>query len=363
MAMRSAPLPTVAHMRSVTLICALAASLHFLSSDVLAAGGWTWPVRGPVITSYRNGSDPYAAGQHRGIDIGAAAGTRVVAAAGGTVTFAGVVGSSGLTVSERTADGRFDLSYLHLSSVAVHRGDSLEAGAVIGAVGTSGRRSAAAPHLHFGVREAGRRTAYRDPLDFLAPPPAGNAPEPAPAPVRVAHPAAAQSAPAPAPAAAAAAARPGLPRVPLALPGRSPSASRRPHLAPRALPLLPVGRNAAGAPRPHPFPAHERPGGARPGVSPARGPAGAPQPAHASREPMHTSRGQTGSHGHGGRGIDLGWLAACLGLIAAATALGRPDTARKLALQGRARFGALLRPASRAAEGGGRPLRRTTARG
>src|SRR5881227_1985195 len=164
MPMRSAAAPTVARMRPNILICALAATLVLLPSNALAAGGWTWPVQGPVLTPYRNGGDPYAAGQHRGIDIGAPVGTRVVAAAGGTITFAGVVGSSGFTVSERTADGRFDLSYLHLSAVAVHRGDAVAPGSAIGAVGVSGRRSVGAPHLHFGVREAGSRDAYRDPL-------------------------------------------------------------------------------------------------------------------------------------------------------------------------------------------------------
>src|SRR4051812_18187583 len=181
-------------MRPTTLICALAAALQLLSGTALA-DGWTWPIRGPVITSYRNSDDPYAAGQHRGIDIGAPVGARVVAATAGTVTFAGVVGSSGLTVSERTADGRFDLSYLHLSSAAVHRGDVLSPGAAVGAVGVSGRRSVLAPHLHFGVREAGSRSAYRDPLDFLAPPPAERAPRATPAPVPVRHPAAPARAP------------------------------------------------------------------------------------------------------------------------------------------------------------------------
>src|SRR4051794_31219352 len=182
-------------MRPITLICALAAALQLLSSDATASPGWTWPIRGPVLTPYRNGPDPYAGGQHRGIDIGAPVRSRVVAATAGTVTFAGVVGSSGLTVSERTADGRFDLSYLHLSSAAVHRGDVLSPGAAVGAVGVSGRRSVLAPHLHFGVREAGSRSAYRDPLDFLAPPPAERAPRPTPAPVPVRHPAAPAHAP------------------------------------------------------------------------------------------------------------------------------------------------------------------------
>src|SRR6476661_2119093 len=98
-------------MRPITLISALAATLSLLLCPSALAAGWTWPVRGPVITPYRNGDDPYAAGQHRGIDVEAPVGSRVVAAVGGTVTFVGVVGSSGLTVSERSADGRFDLSY------------------------------------------------------------------------------------------------------------------------------------------------------------------------------------------------------------------------------------------------------------
>src|SRR3954447_25057172 len=104
----------------------------FLLSLALAppasAADWIWPVRGEVITPYRNGTDPYAAGQHRGIDIASPVGTRVVAATRGSVTFAGVAGSSGLTVAIRTADGRFDTSYLHLSSLSVHDGDSVAAG-------------------------------------------------------------------------------------------------------------------------------------------------------------------------------------------------------------------------------------------
>src|SRR3954467_14347239 len=141
-------------MRPPFFICALAATLQLLTGTALA-GGWTWPIRGPVLTAYRNGGDPYAAGQHRGIDIGAPVGSRVAAAAGGTVTFAGVVGSSGLTVSERTADGRFDLSYLHLSSLAVQRGEVVTQGAPVGAVGVSGRRSVATPPLPLGAPQAG----------------------------------------------------------------------------------------------------------------------------------------------------------------------------------------------------------------
>src|SRR3954471_13342615 len=152
--------------------------IAFLTLTPTASAAWVWPVSGEVITQYRNGTDPYATGQHRGIDIAAPVGTPIVAAATGDVRFAGTAGSSGLTISLRTTDG-YDTSYLHLSSLAVRAGDRVSAGQRIGAVGTTGTRSAQAPHLHFGVRDAGPRHDYRDPLAFLPPPPpASRTPEP-----------------------------------------------------------------------------------------------------------------------------------------------------------------------------------------
>jgi hypothetical protein len=349
-------------MRPITFTFTLLVCLHLLPGTATAdsgGGGWTWPVRGPVLTGYRNGSDPYAAGQHRGVDIGSPVGARVVAATGGTVTFVGVAGSSGLTVAERTADGRFDLSYLHLSSAVVHRGDSVAGGDALGAVGTSGQRSAEAPHLHFGVREAGSRTAYRDPLDFLAPPPAGDAPDPRPEPVPVASP------------------RPASPEVePTDSAEPVAPALPAPTLAPSGLPALSAPAQPAVRLSTHRFaPAVPRPAGApklsfsqilsRPRteapVHPSRATTRAAQPAPpaalrgpgaaevgASAETAaapgpHNHRASRGTH----HGIDLGWLAACLGLVAAATALGHPDGTRRLTARGRARLGAVLRPASR----------------
>src|SRR5205807_5359896 len=105
-----------------------------------------------------------------------------VAAIGGAVTYAGVAGSSGLTVAVQTSDGRLETSYLHLSSIAVRAGSSVAAGDRVGAVGTTGRRSAAEPHLHFGVRDAGDRFGYHDPLDSLPVTPPSPPPLPATAP-------------------------------------------------------------------------------------------------------------------------------------------------------------------------------------
>ena len=145
---------------------------------------WRWPVRGDVLTAFADAGAPYAGGQHRGIDVAAAAGTPVVAAVGGTVRFSGLVGSSGLTVSVRSADGRFDVSYLHLAESAARAGQAVVAGQAIGTVGTTGRGSSPSPHLHLGVRDAGTRR-YRDPLDFLPPSPSSReAPRGAPVAVR-----------------------------------------------------------------------------------------------------------------------------------------------------------------------------------
>jgi hypothetical protein len=297
-------------MRSLALLTAL--FLLLPAAPSLAAGDWAWPVHGEVLTPYRNGDDPYAAGQHRGIDLGAPVGTPVVAASGGTVEFAGVVGSSGLVVSERTGDGRYELSYLHLSSLAVRRGDRVARGDRLGAVGVSGTRSVEAPHLHFGVRAADDRHAYLDPLTFLAPEPPARAPEPRPGPAPVDEPAVAPPAAAPV-------------AVPAAVGRPSPAAApaHAGHPAPHARPgaalghvLTPAparGAQPAAAPKSlasvHHAPAH------RASAAPPHGPATAPL----HRAPI-TPGHAAGRHPHGG-GVNLGWLAACIGLVVAAALL------------------------------------------
>ena len=133
-----------------------------------ADGGWVWPVEGRVVTPFDfHASSPYEGGRHRGIDIQARPGSPVVAAAPGTVAFAGRLGNSGLTISIEHAGDALRTSYLHLSGVSVAQGQQVGRGQ---AIGTSGTPSGRLPHLHFGVRAAGRPTGYLDPLQFLPEP-------------------------------------------------------------------------------------------------------------------------------------------------------------------------------------------------
>jgi len=174
-------------------LAAVAATLVATAAAAPAAqaeGGWTWPVRGRVLTAYANdNARPYAGGMHRGIDIAAGEGTPVAAARGGTVTYAGALGSAGIVVAVRSDDGRHVASYLHLAAESVSRGEHVAAGARIGAVGTTGRRSVPEPHLHFGVRLADAEHHYVDPLSLLPAPggrevPAPPVPAAAPVPAR-----------------------------------------------------------------------------------------------------------------------------------------------------------------------------------
>lgn len=111
------------------------------------------PVDAPVIDPFRAPPTPYAAG-NRGLEYATTAGLPVRAAAGGVVTFAGQVGGVLDVVVLHTDAIR--TTYGGLASIAVHAGDTVQAGSVVGTSGAG---------LHFGAR-AGR--AYVDPAILLA---------------------------------------------------------------------------------------------------------------------------------------------------------------------------------------------------
>jgi len=171
-------------MRRMTLLAAIVAL-----TLVPTAGAWTWPAQGPVLRPFAfDPNSPYAAGQHRGVDIGGDAGSTVVAAAGGVVSFAGAVPHNGKTVSIETADG-YTVTHVQLGSIAVRKGDSVAEGDAIGTIGQSEEDGVPQPHMHLGIRVTSEPQGYVDPLGLLPAREGSEAPsaetptDPAPAPV------------------------------------------------------------------------------------------------------------------------------------------------------------------------------------
>lgn len=99
---------------------------------------------------------------HLGVDLAAAAGTRIRAPALGVVTSVGWRIGYGMTI-ELTHSGGVVTRYAHCRSVLVQRGDTIPMGQTIGTVGATGL--ATAPHLHFEVLVHGKAV---DPIQFIA---------------------------------------------------------------------------------------------------------------------------------------------------------------------------------------------------
>jgi murein DD-endopeptidase MepM/ murein hydrolase activator NlpD len=138
------------------------ASLLVVAAPASAAGTWSWPVTGPILRAYDPPLSTYGAG-HRGIDIGAPAGTLIRAPADGTVSFAGKVGGNlFLTIGH---GGGVSSTYSWVSVLLVHKNDAVVAGQPVAHSG-SGHPGDLDPSLHLGVKIG---SAYADPLEFLAP--------------------------------------------------------------------------------------------------------------------------------------------------------------------------------------------------
>ena len=250
---------------------AVLAALFF----VPAAGAWTWPAAGPVVQPFSfDPAHPYAAGQHRGVDIAGDSGTTVVAPEGGSVSFAGTVPSSGKSVTILTADG-YAVTLTHLGSVVLIKGAAVAEGDAVGTIGPSGDPEVETPYVHLGVRVATDQEGYLDPAGFLpdrvaTTPPSGAVPSPAPPPTTPTT-GDAPTAPAAPVAAAVPAAPAGAPVAP-ADPVSTTGPAEAPVVAPAAMPP-PSPRAAAFEP------AQARPPVPRSARTAARGGAPAQQPA------------------------------------------------------------------------------------
>jgi murein DD-endopeptidase MepM/ murein hydrolase activator NlpD len=157
----------------VTLACAAGADI--------AASGWTRPVDAPVWSGFRTSSRP----THQGVDLGASRGTPIRAAAAGVVITSKCnaslnggyyscdrdgsprVRGCGWYVDIRHA-GQVITRYCHMGArPLVSVGQNVNAGEVLGFVGSSGRSSG--PHLHFEVHLNGDRSARGavNPVTFM----------------------------------------------------------------------------------------------------------------------------------------------------------------------------------------------------
>ncbi|MFI9816149.1 M23 family metallopeptidase [Saccharothrix variisporea] len=128
---------------------------------------YTWPLPPPqvVLRTFQAPTTPYGPG-HRGVDLGAAAGTRVMAAADATVVFAGPVGER--QVVALSHEGGIRTTYEPVTPT-VEPGQRVTRGTPIATL-EPGHDGCATPCLHWGAHrtttKAGR--TYLDPLALLA---------------------------------------------------------------------------------------------------------------------------------------------------------------------------------------------------
>lgn len=115
------------------------------------------------LTYYRltSGFGPRWDGFHAAIDMAAPTGTKIYAADGGVVTFAGRRGTYGYLIIVDHG-GLMETYYAHCSKMLVSEGDKVYQGQNIALVGNTGRSTG--PHLHFEVRYNGEP---QNPLDYL----------------------------------------------------------------------------------------------------------------------------------------------------------------------------------------------------
>ena len=130
-----------------------------------SGGAFLWPCPSStrITSNYgpRTAPTSGASSYHQGIDIGAAHGADIVAAADGTVRAATSSSAAGNYVMIDHGGGLYSV-YMHASELLVSPGQQVSAGQVIARVGSTGISTA--PHLHFGVSLNG---SYVSPWGYL----------------------------------------------------------------------------------------------------------------------------------------------------------------------------------------------------
>jgi murein DD-endopeptidase MepM/ murein hydrolase activator NlpD len=119
-----------------------------------SAGGYIWPVHGPITSPFGYRIHPITGSSrfHSGLDIAVGYGVPVQAADNGVVIEAGWVGGYGNCVIIDHGGGWTTL-YGHNSSLDVSAGQTVRQGQIIARVGSTGMSTG--PHCHFEVRYQG----------------------------------------------------------------------------------------------------------------------------------------------------------------------------------------------------------------
>lgn len=117
-------------------------------------GSFIWPVSGRIVSGYGWRVHPIFKIRrfHTGIDISAASGTPIYAAASGVVIFSGWWGGYGKVVIIHHGSEITTL-YAHCSEIIVSNNQEVRKGQIIGYVDSTGFSTG--PHLHFEVRRNG----------------------------------------------------------------------------------------------------------------------------------------------------------------------------------------------------------------
>lgn len=130
------------------------------AADPKEEGTWVLPVDKYRIT---NTFGRFGGKWHVGLDFATRNGAPIKAVASGTVTATGYNGSYGNRIVIKLDDGT-ELWFGHLSAFKVDKGDQVQAGDLIGYVGSTG--NAFGPHVHLEVRPGGGDPV--DPVEALA---------------------------------------------------------------------------------------------------------------------------------------------------------------------------------------------------
>lgn len=132
-------------------------------SRQLAATPSISPADGWVTSSFGHRMSPFTGRRqfHSGLDIAADFGTPIVAPAAGRVSFVGRKGPLGKTVVVDHGYG-LQTTFGHAAEIFVSRGDRIDRGQRLAAVGSTGRSTG--PHLHYVVKARGKLV---DPADYI----------------------------------------------------------------------------------------------------------------------------------------------------------------------------------------------------